>query len=87
MPEFDVFVPDTYDIGILVLDEIPPKEKPDEVSIPEEKPDNLPGDREPNRSVNTRFKPKHEQEASKSKETLTELHEILTKPDTLVDTK
>jgi hypothetical protein len=56
----------------------------DDQSTPDEKPVDLPSDKEPNRSVNTRFKPKLD-EATKSKEKDGEVHEVLTKPDTLID--
>jgi hypothetical protein len=65
---------DTYDLGVLELDE---------PTTTAEKPVELPADREPNRS--TRLRPKQEDDATeKSKETLSELHEILTKPDDLI---
>lgn len=67
---------DTYDLGILELDE-------QSTATTNEKPVDLPLDREPNRSVNTRFKPKLEQE--KAKENSAEVHEILTKPDELIN--
>jgi hypothetical protein len=73
LPEFDVFVPDTYDIGILVLDE-----------QSTEKTSNLPGDRDSNRSINTRFRPKLDETQAKEKEVVTS-HEVLTKPDELTD--
>jgi len=77
LPEFDVFVPDTFDLGVMELDE---------PSTPDKRPVELPtGDREPNRSANSRFHYKQAEVKSKEKTDETDHHEVLTKPDEMID--
>lgn len=79
MPEFDVFAPDSYDIGIMELDESSTSDqKLVELPLDKEKEDNR---------VNPRFGPKHEEAKSAEKENLAEINEILTKPDSNMHTE